>query len=51
MQDGKIAIVEEEAELVRAIYRRYLELGDPFRKGRPKLRCRRHPHSNHLWMR
>ena len=26
-QDGKIAIVEEEAELVRAIYRRYLELG------------------------
>src|SRR5450631_4516637 len=27
MQDGKIAIVEEEAELVRAIYRRYLELG------------------------
>ena len=27
MQDGKIAIVEEEAELVRSIYRRYLELG------------------------
>jgi hypothetical protein len=27
MQDGKIAIVEEEAELVRPIYRRYLELG------------------------
>ena len=27
MQDGKIAIVEKEAELVRAIYRRYLELG------------------------
>lgn len=27
MQDGKIAIVEEEAELVRAIYQRYLELG------------------------
>jgi DNA invertase Pin-like site-specific DNA recombinase len=27
MQDGKIAIVEEEAEVVRAIYRRYLELG------------------------
>jgi site-specific DNA recombinase len=27
MQDGKIAIVEDEAELVRAIYRRYLELG------------------------
>jgi site-specific DNA recombinase len=27
MQDCKIAIVEEEAELVRAIYRRYLELG------------------------
>ena len=27
MQDGKIAIVEEEAELVRTIYRRYLELG------------------------
>src|SRR3954466_11776803 len=27
MMDGKIAIVEEEAELVRSIYRRYLELG------------------------
>jgi DNA invertase Pin-like site-specific DNA recombinase len=27
MRDGKIAIVEEEAELVRSIYRRYLELG------------------------
>src|SRR6202790_2858982 len=27
MQDGKITIVEEKAELVRAIYRRYLELG------------------------
>jgi site-specific DNA recombinase len=27
MKDGKIAIVEEEAELVRSIYRRYLELG------------------------
>jgi site-specific DNA recombinase len=27
IQDGKIAIVEEEAELVRSIYRRYLELG------------------------
>src|SRR6202165_4356643 len=27
MEDGKIAIVEEEAELVRSIYRRYLELG------------------------
>ncbi|MDQ1390333.1 MAG: site-specific recombinase [Acidobacteriaceae bacterium] len=27
MTDGKIAIVEEEAELVRSIYRRYLELG------------------------
>jgi len=27
MQDGKIAIVEEEAELVRSIYRRNLELG------------------------
>jgi site-specific DNA recombinase len=27
MQGGKIAIVEEEAELVRSIYRRYLELG------------------------
>jgi site-specific DNA recombinase len=26
MKDGKIAIVEEEAELVRSIYRRYLEL-------------------------
>jgi len=27
MKDGKIAIVEEKAELVRSIYRRYLELG------------------------
>jgi site-specific DNA recombinase len=27
MKDGKIAIVEEEAELVRCIFRRYLELG------------------------
>ncbi len=27
MMDGKIAIVEEEAELVRSIFRRYLELG------------------------
>jgi site-specific DNA recombinase len=27
MKDGKIAIVEEEAEMVRSIYRRYLELG------------------------
>jgi len=27
MRDGKIAVVEEEAELVRSIYRRYLELG------------------------
>lgn len=27
MKDGKIAIVEEEAKLVRSIYRRYLELG------------------------
>jgi site-specific DNA recombinase len=27
MKDGKIAIVEEEAELVRLIFRRYLELG------------------------
>jgi len=27
MNDGKIAIVEEEAELVRSIFRRYLELG------------------------
>jgi len=27
MKDGKIAIVEGEAELVRSIYRRYLELG------------------------
>jgi site-specific DNA recombinase len=27
MKDGKIAIVDEEAELVRSIYRRYLELG------------------------
>jgi hypothetical protein len=27
IRDGKIAIVEEEAELVRSIYRRYLELG------------------------
>jgi site-specific DNA recombinase len=26
-KDGKIAIVEEEAELVRSIFRRYLELG------------------------
>jgi len=26
MKDGKIAIVEEEAELVRSIFRRYLEL-------------------------
>jgi DNA invertase Pin-like site-specific DNA recombinase len=27
MKEGKIAIVEEEAELVRSIFRRYLELG------------------------
>src|SRR6195952_1904956 len=27
MKDGKIIIVEEEAELVRSIFRRYLELG------------------------
>jgi site-specific DNA recombinase len=27
MKDGKITIIEEEAELVRSIYRRYLELG------------------------
>src|SRR6202042_2952748 len=27
MRDGKIAIVEEDAELVRSIFRRYLELG------------------------
>jgi DNA invertase Pin-like site-specific DNA recombinase len=27
MMDGKIAIVEEEAELVRSIFQRYLELG------------------------
>src|SRR5712671_808169 len=27
MKDGKIAIVEEEAELVKSIFRRYLELG------------------------
>jgi hypothetical protein len=26
MKDGKIAIVKEEAELVRLIFRRYLEL-------------------------
>jgi site-specific DNA recombinase len=27
MKDGKIVIIEQEAELVRSIYRRYLELG------------------------
>src|SRR3954470_20102362 len=27
IKDGKVAIVEEEAELVRSIFRRYLELG------------------------
>src|ERR1700720_956237 len=27
MKDGKVAVVEEEAELVRSVYRRYLELG------------------------
>jgi site-specific DNA recombinase len=27
MKDGKIAIVEEEAEMVRSIFQRYLELG------------------------
>jgi len=27
MEDGKIAVVEEEAELVRSIFQRYLELG------------------------
>ena len=27
MKDGKIAIVEDEAELVRSIFQRYLELG------------------------
>jgi DNA invertase Pin-like site-specific DNA recombinase len=27
MKDGKIAVVEEEAELVKSIFRRYLELG------------------------
>ncbi len=29
MKDGKIAVVEDEAERVRLIYRRYLELGAP----------------------
>src|SRR5450631_1874277 len=27
MKDGKIAVIEEEAELVRSIFQRYLELG------------------------
>src|SRR3981081_3122604 len=27
MKDGKVAVVEDEAERVRRIYRRYLELG------------------------
>jgi hypothetical protein len=27
MKDGKIAVIEEEAELVRLIFRRYQELG------------------------
>jgi DNA invertase Pin-like site-specific DNA recombinase len=27
MKDGKIAVIEEEVELVRSIFRRYLELG------------------------
>src|SRR5260370_3595084 len=27
MREGKIAVIEEEAELVRLIFRRYLELG------------------------
>src|ERR1700720_4847051 len=27
MKDGKVAVVEEEAELVRSVFRRYLELG------------------------
>src|SRR5260221_3655260 len=27
MKEGKIAVIEEEAELVRLIFRRYLELG------------------------
>ena len=27
MKDGKIAVIEDEAERVRSIYRRYLELG------------------------
>jgi len=27
MKDGKIAVVKDEAELVRMIFRRYLELG------------------------
>jgi DNA invertase Pin-like site-specific DNA recombinase len=27
MKDGKIAVVEQEAELVRSVFRRYLELG------------------------
>jgi site-specific DNA recombinase len=27
MKDGKIAVVEDEAERVRLIFRRYLELG------------------------
>jgi site-specific DNA recombinase len=27
MKDGKISIVEEEAEVIRLIFRRYLELG------------------------
>jgi len=36
MIDGKIAIVEEEAGLVRSIFRRYLELGS-VNEGRPNL--------------
>jgi site-specific DNA recombinase len=47
IKDGKIAIVEKEAELVRSIYRRYLELGSvnelvrDLREGNVKTKSRK----------
>jgi len=55
MKDGKVAVVEEEAELVRSIYRRYLELGGVNELLRD-LKERKHPnreqtalHRRHPW--
>jgi DNA invertase Pin-like site-specific DNA recombinase len=45
MKDGKIAVVEDEAERVRLIYRRYLELGGVNALVRD-LRDKRHPNKD-----